>query len=121
MLGSTLPCERLLTDQAEAEVLIENAEDLANLFGACEHYRLNLIKHARLIRFVSICLLPNAGTLKQHRGMRIAARLFHQTANARPRDSVLLRDLRQTQPGATVVNYLLSVYIEPRSPDLASF
>jgi hypothetical protein len=52
MLGSTLPCERLLTDQAEAEVLIENAEDLANLFGACEHYRLNLIKHARLIRFV---------------------------------------------------------------------
>jgi hypothetical protein len=34
---------------------------------------------------------------------------------------MLLRDLRQTHPGATVVNYLLSVYIEPRSPDLATF
>jgi hypothetical protein len=57
MFGSTLPCEHLLTDQAEAQGFIENPEDLANLVRACEHYRSNLIKHARLIRFVKH-LLP---------------------------------------------------------------
>ena len=50
MFGSALPRERLVTDQAEAQVLIEHAVGLANLVGVCEHYRLNLIKHARLIR-----------------------------------------------------------------------
>jgi hypothetical protein len=51
MFGSALPRERLVTDQAEAHGLTKNAVDLANLVGVCEHYRSNLIKHARLIRF----------------------------------------------------------------------
>jgi hypothetical protein len=50
--------------------------------------------------------------------MRTAAHLFHQTANARPRDSVLLGDLRQTQSGTTVVYHLLPIHIEPGTPDL---
>jgi hypothetical protein len=38
MDGSTLPCERLVRDQAQAQGFIENAEDLADLVGASEHY-----------------------------------------------------------------------------------
>jgi hypothetical protein len=49
-------------------------------------------------------LPTNAGTLKQNRGMRTAAHLFHQTANARPR--------------AAIEHYLITVNIEPRTPDL---
>jgi hypothetical protein len=51
MFGSALRCERFVTDQAEAHGFIENAEDLANLVATCEHYRLDVVKHARFIRF----------------------------------------------------------------------
>jgi len=36
MFGSALPRERLVTDRAEAHVLIEHAEDFADLIGAGE-------------------------------------------------------------------------------------
>jgi len=45
MLGSALPREHFVADQAEAHGFIENAEYLANLVGASEHYRLDL--HSR--------------------------------------------------------------------------
>jgi hypothetical protein len=51
VLRSALSCEHLITDQAEAQVLIENAEGFADFVVAGEPYRLDVIKHARLIRF----------------------------------------------------------------------
>jgi len=58
-----------------------------------------------------MCLPPNAGTLKQNRGMRIAVRLLHQAADARPRDAVLLCDLRQRHAGTAVLNHLIDFVI----------
>jgi hypothetical protein len=34
---------------------------------------------------------------------------------------VLLGDLRQTHTGATNINHLSPIYIQPRSPDLPTF
>jgi hypothetical protein len=56
---------------------------------------------------LNMCLPANAGTLKQNWGMRTAAHLFHQTANARSR--------------AAIEHYLITVNIEPRTPDLPTF
>jgi hypothetical protein len=47
MFGSTLRCEHLITDQAEAQVVIENSEDFADLIGVPEHCSLDVVKHAR--------------------------------------------------------------------------
>src|SRR5580704_15237137 len=70
---------------------------------------------------LSMCLLNKAVTLKQDRGMRIAVRLFHQTANACTSGAVLFADLRQRHAGAAVSDDLLPVDIEPRTPNLPSF
>jgi hypothetical protein len=51
MLGSIFPCEHLVTDEAEAQFLIENAEDFANLIVAGKPYRLDVVTHARLSGF----------------------------------------------------------------------
>jgi hypothetical protein len=51
MFGSALPREHLVTDQAEAQVFIENAEDLADIVCAGEHCSLDVVKHARLRGF----------------------------------------------------------------------
>lgn len=45
----SFPSSEYTVAEAQAQGFIENAEDLANLVGASEHYGLNLIKHARLI------------------------------------------------------------------------
>src|SRR5215831_6713414 len=70
---------------------------------------------------LNMSLLPNAGTLRQNRAMRIATRLFHQTADGRPRDAVLLGNLRQRHAGAAVSYHLFTIHIEPRTTDLPSF
>jgi TolB-like protein/predicted Ser/Thr protein kinase len=51
MLGSALPREHLVAGQAEAQVVIENAECLTDAIGAREQRHLDVVKHARLIRF----------------------------------------------------------------------
>jgi hypothetical protein len=51
VLRSALSCEHLITDQAEAQVLIENAEGFADFVVAGEPYRLDVVKHARLSGF----------------------------------------------------------------------
>lgn len=51
MNGSALPREYLVTDQAEAQVFIENTEDFTDFIGAGEQYSLDVVKHARLIGF----------------------------------------------------------------------
>jgi hypothetical protein len=70
---------------------------------------------------LNMCILTKAGSLKQNRGMRIAARLLHQSAHGRSGDAVFLGDLSETHTGAAIMNHLLAVYIEPRSSDRASF
>lgn len=45
---------------------------------------------------------------------------LHQTTDARPRNAMLLRDLRQRHPGAAVEDGLLPVHVQPRPPDLAA-
>jgi hypothetical protein len=45
---------------------------------------------------------------------------LHQTTDARPRNAVLLRDLRRRHPGAAVEDDLLPVHVQPRPPDLAA-
>jgi len=52
---------------------------------------------------------------------RIAARLFHQSANRCSGDAVLLRHLRSDMPERPVMNHLLSVHIERRTSDLPTF
>jgi len=51
---------------------------------------------------------------------RIAARLFHQSANGCSGDAVLSCDLSERHAGATVLNDLITVYVEPRTPDLTA-
>jgi len=51
VLRSALSCEHLITDQAEAHVLIENAEGFADFVVAGELYRLDVVKHPRLSVF----------------------------------------------------------------------
>jgi len=53
--------------------------------------------------------------------MEFFVSFFHQAADTRPRDSMLLRDLRQTQPGAAIINDLLTIHIQPCTPDLPTF
>jgi hypothetical protein len=48
MLGGDLRCEHLVTDQAEAQVFIENSEDFGNLIGVGEQYRLDVKSPGRL-------------------------------------------------------------------------
>ena len=44
-----------------------------------------------------------------------SARLFHQAADGRPRDAVLLGDFRQGHARAAILDDLLPIHVEPRS------
>jgi len=63
-----------------------------------------------------VALCPNG-----NRDTGFVLRLLHKAADARTRDTVLLRDLRQRHPRAAVKNDLLPVDIESRSSDLTTF
>jgi hypothetical protein len=45
MRGSALHREDLFTDQAEAQMFFESAEDLTDFIGAGKHYLLDVVKH----------------------------------------------------------------------------
>lgn len=70
---------------------------------------------------LNMCCLPESRILKHNRRRRIAARLFHQSAHTRSRNSVLLRYLSQTHAGAAVMHNLIAVHVEPRTTDLPTF
>jgi hypothetical protein len=72
VLRSALSCEHLITDQAEAQVLIEPI--LSLLGNRIVWMSSNMLGSAVSL---NLCFLTKDGTLNQNRGMRIAARLFH--------------------------------------------
>jgi hypothetical protein len=77
VLRSALSCEHLITDQAEAQVLIENAEGFADFVVAGEPYLWMSSNMVGSAVSLNLCLLTKDGTLNQNRAMRIAARVFH--------------------------------------------
>jgi len=77
VLRSALSCEHLITDQAEAHVLIENTKALPILWllaNCIVWMSSNILGSAFSL---NLCFLTKDGTLNQNWGMRIAARLFH--------------------------------------------
>jgi hypothetical protein len=53
--------------------------------------------------------------------MAIPVSLFHQAAHTSPADCVLLCNRSQRQSGATILDNLLPIDIQPRSADLTPF